>query len=970
MPYADASETPKLRRLLTLRRKIFLAFLAMAAISGGLGSYAVGSIGHAGQLTAEIFDGALTSISYARAAATDYALLEAALERQQAESRTASNEALRVDPAHIADLREDLQTDLTIAAERSQSPRAVAAAQRVRQTIAACDLIRGDPSANQPKAVDTCGADVAEQLDVLVNLTAGQGFHDRERALAQIAAGRQLNLLATFLAILLSGLITWLLTRRLIGPVAAASKAAERIANGELDTPIPEGSADELGVLLSAMAIMRDNIRDRMAAEVAQRRSAQTRLVDAIESSNEAVVLVDDQGQIVIANTQSGRFLPSLAERLQPGLQFAEAMQSALDDGLLAFEDTSLAQRLTAPPGTHDFASRGTGEDACVSEAKLPDGRWLRISRSATREGGYVAISSDITALKQRERELQDSKLCLDAALDNMVQGLCLFDAEHRLRFANRRFCEIYGFALEQIAVGTSFTQILTAMAAQGNFTGQNDDLVQHDMRRFIATESGGVHLQNLSRDRVIAMAHTSLAQGGFVVTYEDITERTRAESQIRYMTRHDLLTGLPNRQQFLEVLQQEVAGVVRDECVAVLLMDLDEFKTVNDALGHTLGDRLLQDVATRLSASLRVGDTISRLGGGEFAIILPGLSGPDIVATLAQRFLDTISAPYDGAGQGLVLGASMGVALSTSEGCTATTLLKNAGSALLRAKSEQRGAFCFFEAGMDERMAARRSLALDLRRALAERQFEVFYQPLVDLKAKRLSGFEALLRWRHPERGMISPAEFIPMAEELGLIVDIGAWVLQTACREACNWPAHVRVAVNVSPMQFRAPHLVATVDEVLALSGLPAERLEVEITESTLLADGDATLVTLRALHETGVRIAMDDFGTGYSSLGYLGRFPFDKIKIDQSFVRGLEKPESQAIVRAVIGLGRALGIRITAEGVETAAQLQYLRAEGCDDLQGYLFSRPQPASEIPSILQRLQHGAEGIAEVAVAA
>jgi EAL domain-containing protein (putative c-di-GMP-specific phosphodiesterase class I) len=309
-----------------------------------------------------------------------------------------------------------------------------------------------------------------------------------------------------------------------------------------------------------------------------------------------------------------------------------------------------------------------------------------------------------------------------------------------------------------------------------------------------------------------------------------------------------------------------------------------------------------------------------------------------------------------------------MGVALSTREACTAAALLKNAGSALLRAKTEQRGAFCFFEAGMDERMAARRSLALDLRRALAERQFEVFYQPLVDLKAKRLSGFEALLRWRHPERGMISPAEFIPMAEELGLIADIGAWVLHTACQEAHNWPSHVRVAVNVSPMQVRAPHLVATVGEALARSGLAAERLEVEITESTLLADGDATLVTLRALHDAGVRIAMDDFGTGYSSLGYLGRFPFDKIKIDQSFVRGLEKPESQAIVRAVIGLGRALGIRITAEGVETPAQLQYLRAEGCDDLQGYLFSRPQPASEIPSILQRLQHGAEG--DFAVAA
>jgi diguanylate cyclase (GGDEF)-like protein/PAS domain S-box-containing protein len=896
MSHAIYSARRKLHRLLTLRSKIFIAFLAMAAISGGLGAYAVRSIGNAGQLTAEIFDGALTSISYARAAATDYALLDAALQRENAHRAPIVADA--ADLQRIADLRDQLNMDLSIAVERSQSPRARIAAERVRAAIAACDKLRGPSAGQEPQEVDACSADVEDQLDVLVNLTAGQGFHDRERALSQIAAGRRLDLMATIAAIILSGLITWFLTRRLIGPVAAASAAAERIAHGELNTPIPEGSADELGVLLGAMAIMRDNIRDRMAEEVSQRRSAQTRLVDAIESSSEAVVLVDKHGQIVIANSQCGRFLPTLATRLQPGQEFAPVLQSALDHGLIAFEDTELAARLTVPSGPSDELSR---DDAgCyVSEAKLPDGRWLRISRSAARDGGFVLISSDITALKQRERELQDSKLTLDAALDNMVQGLCLFDADDKLRVVNRRFCEIYGLKPEQVSFGTEFSTILSAIAAQEVADMPDAEEIARDIRQFIAAQPSGVRIQALSRERMIAVAHTRLAQGGFVATYEDMTERYRAESQIRFMRHHDSLTGLPNRQQLLENLQHHLAVATRGECLAVLALDLDQFKTVNDTLGHTMGDRLLVEVAARLRASAREDDTVARLGGGEFALLLPGLSEPEAAATRAQHVLDAVSTPFDIDGHSLTLGASMGIGLSSAQPSNADTidsetLLKNAGSALFRAKTEQRGSFCFFEPGMDERMAARRAIALDLRRALAQRQFEVFYQPLVDLKARRLSGLEALLRWRHPERGMISPAEFIPLAEELGLIVEIGKWVLQTACAEACRWPSHVRIAVNVSPVQFRAPNLLMTVRDVLAESGLPASRLELEITESTLLVDSEATLETLHALHEIGVRIAMDDFGTGYSSLGYLGRFPFDKIKVDQSFVRTLEKPD----------------------------------------------------------------------------
>jgi PAS domain-containing protein len=465
MPLALPTASRKQRRLLTLRSKILLAFLAMAAVSAGLGSYAVGSMAMAGRLTAEIFDSALTSISYARAAATDYAMLEALL---------AGHTGRPASPAgsdRAKELREQLEMDLSIAASRSHAPRAQAAAARVRTAIAACERTRHNagqaPGGAADNAIAACSADVAEQLDVLVNLTAGQGFHDRESALAQVASGRRLTMLTTFGAVMLSALITWLLSRRLIGPIAAASAAAERIARGELDTPIPDGAADELGNLLRAMAIMRDNIRDRIAAEVAQRRSAQMRLLDAIENSDSGMMLVDEQGQIVMTNSQNGRFQSDLAKRMKPGMSFPTALRTAVQYGLVASDDPSFAERLAAAPGTGLAPPPGT---VFVGEARLPNNRWIRVSRSATRDGGYTVITNDITTLKWREQELQQSKLYLDAALDNMVQGLCLFDANDKLRVVNRRFCQIYGLRSEQISTGTDFADIMRAIADAGNY--------------------------------------------------------------------------------------------------------------------------------------------------------------------------------------------------------------------------------------------------------------------------------------------------------------------------------------------------------------------------------------------------------------------------------------------------------------------------------------------------------------------
>jgi diguanylate cyclase (GGDEF)-like protein/PAS domain S-box-containing protein len=441
------------------------------------------------------------------------------------------------------------------------------------------------------------------------------------------------------------------------------------------------------------------------------------------------------------------------------------------------------------------------------------------------------------------------------------------------------------------------------------------------------------------------------------LVAVVDVTERKAAEARIAYMAHHDALTDLPNRVLFHERLNELLARVRRNgESLAVHCLDLDHFKGVNDTLGHPIGDELLQTVAKRLGRSLRDTDMVARLGGDEFAVVQFPLRGPHEAGALANALIEVVSKSYEVHGHEFIVGASIGIALAPSDGDSADALLRNADMALYRAKAEGRGSAHFFEPEMDRRIQARRVLELDLRKAFANGEFELFYQPLVSLDTDTISGFEALLRWRHPERGMIAPAEFIPLAEEIGLIVQLGEWVLRQACTEAMRWPSDLKVAVNLSPAQFRSRGVVKAVLTALGYSRLAADRLELEITESVLLGETEANLATLHQLREIGVRISMDDFGTGYSSLSYLRCFPFDKIKIDRSFVSELsERPDCVAIIRAVAGLGMSLGIATTAEGIETPEQLERVRAEGCTEVQGYLFSAPRPASEIADIIER---------------
>ena len=440
----------------------------------------------------------------------------------------------------------------------------------------------------------------------------------------------------------------------------------------------------------------------------------------------------------------------------------------------------------------------------------------------------------------------------------------------------------------------------------------------------------------------------------GSVVLVEDITERKSAEARITHLARYDSLTGLPNRMFLREQMER---ALVANSASAVMFVDLDQFKQVNDTLGHPRGDMLLRAVADRLRRLVRSSDIVARFGGDEFVVVQSPTSGPDEAAALARRIVEAVSETYDIDGHQVVVGASVGIAMSPRDATGPDHLLKIADMALYWAKADQRGTWRFFEADMDVRAHARRSLELDLRNALANNSFQVFYQPLFDLRTKRISTCEALLRWPHPLRGMISPAEFIPVAEEMGLIVDLGKWVMREACRTCTMWPAHVRVAVNISASQFRRGGVVAVIRDALAETGLDPSRLEIEITESVLFQDTEATRLALRQIREMGVRISLDDFGTGYSSLSYLQSLPLNKVKIDRSFLEGLESGERPLVLlRGVAKLSAELGLDVTVEGIETAEQLALVAAEpSVTEAQGWLFAPALPAKDVQLLLDR---------------
>ncbi|MDQ8726559.1 EAL domain-containing protein [Bradyrhizobium sp. LHD-71] len=624
------------------------------------------------------------------------------------------------------------------------------------------------------------------------------------------------------------------------------------------------------------------------------------------------------------------------------GMPLDELRWRCLSEGSHALASPAVAARLQAIIGT------GRSEEF---EIEL-DGGLAHIKVGVIAVGDLLSATlTDITNLKRREQSFR-------LLFDNNPMPMWVFDATTR-RFLSVNDAAVahYGYSREMFLQMT-----ISDIWPRDEVDAHNEALDRisdvYESRCWRHLRADGSEIEVLSFGRRVAFGE----QDAFLVALLDVTERRRVEQRIAHMAHHDALTNLPNRALFHDRLTNTLARR-RDprQSIAVMCVDLDLFKNVNDSFGHPVGDKLLQLVSHRFMQCVRGNDLVARVGGDEFAVILDQVASPAEAGHIASQVIKALSTPYEIDGIEAVIGASIGIALSPGDGTSADELIRNADMALYRAKGEQRGTHRFFEQDMDRQAQHRRALETDLRRAFASGEFELHFQPLIDIARDRITGFEALLRWRHPTKGMIPPAEFIPVAEDIGLIVALGEWTLRRACAEAAKWPDDIRIAVNLSPMQFRSRGLVQAVITALAHSGLTPQRLELEITESVLLAETDSNLATLHQLRGLGVRISMDDFGTGYSSLSYLRAFPFDKIKIDRSFVRELaERPDCVAIVRAISGLGRSLGITTTAEGVETSEQLERLRMEGCNEVQGFLFSPARPAEELSALLVRFREQA----------
>ncbi len=675
------------------------------------------------------------------------------------------------------------------------------------------------------------------------------------------------------------------------------------------------------------------------------------RLDTAVENMTQGLTLFDQAKRLVVCNQRYIQMYGLSPEVVKPGCYLRDLISHRNELGFIQVDIDEYCTRIL------EHVARGE-----TVTLQSTDGRSLQITHRPLSDGGWVATHEDITERTRQEQdtfqqatELARINMQFDAALSNMAQGLCMFDGQRRLVVWNERYAELYQLPPDLLKIGTPHQAIIADRISRGILKGETSDLAAREKiasLNQLPKDTASSRVDEFSDGRFILVTRQPMADGGWLATHEDITERRRAEAEIIHLARHDALTGLANRAEFNAKLEEASKRLKRNGgAVTVMMIDLDRFKAVNDTLGHPAGDQLLIEVGQRLQSTIRETDVLARLGGDEFAIIQEG--GPnqhEAAIALALRIIDAISQPFDLNGNRANLGTSIGIVLAPEHESDPEGLLKRADLALYDAKANGRNDYRFFRNELLEVADTQRTAEIELRDAIERQEFELHYQPVVDAKTRTLCGVEALVRWRHPTKGLIGPDKFVPLAESTGLIVPLGEWILRRACADAASWPAHVKLAINISAIQFKKDDLFEVILSTLVETGLTPGRLELEITETSLLENQEAHLTTIRQLKNLGISMALDDFGTGYSSVNYLANFPFDKIKIDKSFTQGvLSRRDCKAVVASTLALAQGLGTVTTAEGVETEEQLEYMRAAGVDLVQGYLFGRPVPIAQL---------------------
>jgi len=667
-----------------------------------------------------------------------------------------------------------------------------------------------------------------------------------------------------------------------------------------------------------------------VAAELAQAHKAQKRLLEAIDLLPEGIVILDADRRYVAWNRQYESIYSGTADFLKIGTKLEDAVRAGLERGeypeASGREEEWLDERLSrlATPGPRH-------------EQTLADGRCILIEDTATSDGGMVSLRVDITEMKQREASF---RLLFDS--NPMPMFVCDRTTWH-ISAVNDAAVKHYGYHHKQFA-RMAFADVHcavdpSALENWNNASGQNRAF------RHVRRDGSIIEVEL----RTCALVYDG--KPSMLIAVIDITERRRNEFRVTHMARHDVLTNLPNRVLLAERMERALADVAAGgQSGALLFLDLDDFKIVNDTMGHTAGDQLLKEIGRRLFKCIRETDTVARLGGDEFAVLLAGDCPRPEIARVCDRIIAAMQRPIETAGKEVAVGVSIGIAIAPDDAMTADELFRCSDLAMYAAKDQGRGKYRFFDREMDEKLRARMSLEAELAHAIPNGELELHYQPLVSVEHGAVSCMEALVRWRHPVRGLVPPSEFIPVAEESGMIVSLGEWVLRQACLDAARWPSHVKVAVNVSALELESARFLDNLELNLELSGLPASRLQIEVTETAVMSNIDRSIALLEAIRARGVEIAMDDFGTGYSSLSFLRSFPFDKIKIDRAFIRdSSESADGRAILAAIVTLARSLRMTTTAEGVETAEQRDIARALGCTEIQGYFFSPPKPLSAL---------------------